>query len=89
MVKTTTHYSVSVKVVGSDTAIEIENAENGPLWGDLAYADFKAGNTVKYPGTGDDAGCTFYIPYDKIAVFGACPTTTTATVEDATCVEEE
>lgn len=88
MVKTTTHYSVSVTVLGNDTPIEIENVENGIQWGDLAFADFKAGNTVKFPGTGDDAGCTFYIPYDKIVVFGACPTTTSSTVEDNTCVEE-
>lgn len=82
MLKVETHYTVTITLISGD-AVTIENAEGGIPWGDQAWADFQAGNTVKCPG--ESEGCTTYIPYDKIVSAVVCQTQTETTVEDATC----
>lgn len=78
--KTTTSYSVKVKIHGVSDAVTISDSNEAYS----ALMDFKAGNTIKF--TDDDA--TVYVPFHAIEMMTVTATSTSKTIEDAFCVED-
>lgn len=78
--KTTTTYSVSVKVHGNDTPVTISDSHEAYA----ALMDFKAGNTIKF--TANNA--TVYVPFHAIEMMTVTATSTSSTIKDDFCVED-
>lgn len=91
MVKETLSYTVTLMVKDQGDPIVIADGENSQA-GHKAAVDFKAGQRIEFPYSGEDAPegavCTQYIPYESIIMAMICVTSSTTTVEDAVCVEE-
>ena len=79
--KTTTSYSVEVKIHGVSDAVTISDSNEAYA----ALMDFKAGNTIKF--TDDDA--VVYVPFHAIEMMTVTATSTSSTIKDAFCADGE
>lgn len=79
--KTTTTYSVEVKIHGVADAVTISDSNEAYA----ALMSFKAGNTIKF--TDDDA--TVYVPFHAIEMMIVSTSSESETIEDDFCADGE
>lgn len=79
--KTTTSYSVEVKIHGVSDAVTISESNEAYA----ALMDFKAGNTIKF--TANNA--VVYVPFHAIEKMTVTATSSSTTIKDAFCADGE
>lgn len=79
--KTTTAYSVEVKIHGVSDAVTISDSKEAYA----ALMDFKAGDTIKF--TADNA--VVYVPFHAVEMMTVSTTSSSETIEDDFCTDGE